>query len=400
MIPRSTLIATVAILLSLLAHFLGLGLTAGVQSQRPVEETSTDVVSIGSAFEDIAETISETVEPELAQTPEPEPETVPEPERAEAPTSEALVASNNPQRVASPDTGSTPAVQPETTGPSEPDLGEVPEPTTIQPSNGSADQIAETPVAPPSGSDAVTEIAEGDPQGGSEIVEAVPVEPLHTPTVEVTPQRLAALPSAIPVTPLEREAVVPEAQLEPVKPEPENVEDPVEKSEPAVTEPTLTTSVRPRVRPQRQVSALQGASDGASELRETRLAPSQTIESPLTAYQRDGSNAFAGQSGGTRSGGIGFRNSSGPGNSDVTNYAGQVLVHLNRVRPVAVSAKGWARVFFEINPDGTLASVDIIDGVGSLEIESAAKAQVRNGVPFPRPPGGKSRKLNFVYRIQ
>ncbi|MDW3222976.1 MAG: TonB family protein [Paracoccaceae bacterium] len=400
MIPRSTAIAIVAVLLSLAVHFLGLGMTTRAQLQQPEEDVSTNVVSLGRAFEDVAETRAQPVEPERAPVPEPDSEPVPEPERADTPTSQALVASDNPQQVASPDTGSAPVVQPETTGPSEPALGDVPEPTTIEPSNGSGNEIAEAPVAPPDGTDTATEVPEGSPEGGLVRLEAVPVESLPTPPVVSTPQRLAALPSAVPVTPLEAETVDPEDQLTPVEPEPADVQNPIDEDDTAVSETRVTTSLRPRLRTPRQSSGPEGLANGTPELRDTRLAPAQTIESPLTAYQRDGTNVFAGQSGGTRSGGIGFRNSSGPGNSDVTNYAGQVLVHLNRVRPIAVSGKGWARVFFEINPDGTLASVDIIDGVGSPEIERAAKAQVRNGVPFPRPPGGRSRKLNFVYRIQ
>ena len=395
MIPRSTAIAIAAILLSLVVHFLGLSLTSNGQHQQSAQEVSSNEVAVGSAFEDIAETAPEPVEPEPAQIPEPDPEPqpIPEPESADTPTSQALVASANPQRVASPDTGSARVVQPDTTGPSEPELGDVPEPTTVEPSSGTGNAIVEAPAAPPDGTDALTEVTKGNPDGGATSVDVAPVP---TPPVAPAPQQLAALPSAVPVTPLERETVEPEPLAALPDSEPDRSENTVAD---ANSDQTVTASLRPRLRTPRQSSEPEGIPDGAPEQRETRLAPSQLIESPLAAYRRDGTNVFAGRSGGARSGGIGFRNSSGPGNSDVTNYAGRILVHLNRVPPVGVSGRGWARVFFEINPDGTLAWVDIIDGVGSQDIERAAKAQVRNGVPFPRPPEGKSRKLNFVYRI-
>jgi len=73
-------------------------------------------------------------------------------------------------------------------------------------------------------------------------------------------------------------------------------------------------------------------------------------------------------------------------------------MHLNRATVVHVSGRGFARVLFQINPDGSLAWVDVIDSSGSDEIDRAAKAQVQNAAPFPRPPNGKSRKLSFAYR--
>lgn len=401
MIPRSTAIATAAILLSLFMHFFGVSVTSRVQVQQRAEEAATNEVAVGSAFEDVAETISEPVQPEPAPIPEPEPEPqpAPEPERADTPTSQAQVASANPQRVASPDTGTTQAAQPETTGPSEPELGETPEPTTVQPSSGTENVIAEARANPPDGTDLLTNVPLGNPNGSATPVEAVPVAPVVTPPVAPAPQQLAALPPVVPVSPLQSVTVEPELPPTLVEPIPDTADDTVVDDETAPAERLVTTSLRPRLRVPRPTPEPEGLSDGSPELRDTRLAPSQLIESPLAAYRRDGTDLFAGQRGGVQSGGIGFRNSSGPGNSDVTNYAGQVLVHLNRVRPVAVSGRGWARVFFEINPDGTLASVDIVDGVGSPDIDRAAKAQVRNGVPFPRPPEGKSRRLNFIYRI-
>jgi TonB family protein len=164
---------------------------------------------------------------------------------------------------------------------------------------------------------------------------------------------------------------------------------PVVSLQPSVIEPdTPLTAIEPELTP----------TQDPTEPLETE--PSELIESPLTAYKRGGANVFGQQGSGAQSGRQGFGTSRATGNSDVTNYAGQVLVHLNRTAPVPVSGRGWARVFFQINADGTLASVDILDSSGSRTIESAARQQVRTAAPFPRPPGGESRRLTFVYRIQ
>jgi TonB family protein len=245
-------------------------------------------------------------------------------------------------------------------------------------------------LVPPAGTDTVSATPQGQAIGGA--------EPSGAPLQNTAPTPSANLPTAaVPAPPV---TITPVPPSMPLEIEPESPQDLPETPETGPSGLAVATSLRPRLRAERPPSEPEGVSDGASEETLSRLAPSQLIESPLTAYKRDGTNVFGRQGGGARSVGQGFNNSGGPGNSDVTNYAGQVLVHLNRTQPVAVSGRGWARVFFQIDPDGTLASVDIIDGSGSLEIDRAAKQQVRNAVPFPRPPGGKSRRLNFVYRIE
>ncbi|MEM6890818.1 MAG: TonB C-terminal domain-containing protein [Pseudomonadota bacterium] len=416
MIRRSVLIAMAALAVSLLVHFFGLGMTLAVEAPPRQLTPATNAVAVSNAFEDIAETAPDPVEPEPAPVPTPEVETPPpEPDLAETPTSEALVASNDPQAVSAPDTGSAPLAQPETAGSVEPEVGETPDPEVLEPSSGAGEQVAEAPAAAPAGTDSATEIPQGETETDASAAEPAPVTPTAPPTAAAEPQRLAALPTpqvvqppvalspvdpAVPVVPLAPAPPEPEEQSEIAEPPPTPAQtDPADKDAAEASPQAVTTSLRPRERAERPRQAPLGATDGLTNLRTSRLAPSELIESPLTSYQRDGNNVFAGRRGGSRSSGLGFRDDRGPGNSDVTNYAGAVLAHVNRTPPIAVSARGWARVFFEINPDGSLAWIDVIDGSNSIEVERAAKAQLQSAVPLPRPPGGKSRKLNFVYRI-
>lgn len=163
-------------------------------------------------------------------------------------------------------------------------------------------------------------------------------------------------------------------------------------------ETAVLTSLRPRL-PERRPESEQGGTGEAANRRSSLEAPSTTIESPLAAYRRNGTDLTVKRGGGRLSGGLGFEGSGGTGNSDQTNYAGRVLVHLNRAPVVPVSGRGAARVLFVINPDGSLASVDVFDTTGSADIDRAAKAQIRTAAPFPPPPGGTRRTLSFVYRI-
>ncbi|MEM9909956.1 MAG: energy transducer TonB, partial [Pseudomonadota bacterium] len=85
MIRRSLFIASVAALLSLLLHLLGIGATVRVTDEPATASNQSDAVELTNAFEDLAETEAEPVEPEAAPEPEPEEAATPEPEEAEAP---------------------------------------------------------------------------------------------------------------------------------------------------------------------------------------------------------------------------------------------------------------------------------------------------------------------------
>ena len=371
MIRKSAYVAVAAILISLMVHVFGLSLTAPNLANPQVEGSVTDTVALGNSFEDLAEALPEPVEPEPAEVPEPPAETPPEPERAEIPTSKALVASPDPQRTRSPDTGTGPITQ-----------DEPPEPEVNQPvgqSEAEASASDERTTTPPVEPDTVAESPQSPPDTST--------SPVDTPTAEEAaspePEQLAALPepeaATVPVIPLESEAVDPEISVEEAEAEPEE------------SAQAVTASIRPRLL-ERGPPAEPPVSLNNFRNFDNLQFPEETIESPLDVYQREGLDAFTARRSGNRSGGR------GPGNADTTNYVGRVLVHLNRTPPVYVKTRGYAQVFFQIDPDGTLAWVDIIRSSGSTDVELAAKEQVRAAEPFPRPPGGVSRKLSFYYQ--
>lgn len=369
MIRGSVFVAILAALVSLVVHILGLSMTAPNLAEPPTTETAPDTVALGNSFEDLAETPPEPVEPEQAEAPEPPIETPPEPEPAEIPTSQAKVASPDPQRVFAPDTGTSQIAQPE-----------APEPEVIEPvgqpdsEESASDEATETPAVEP---DTVTEAPQGTPDAPVETPVEAPVAP--------EPEQLAALPApeamAVPVIPLERDAVEPEISVEPTPEDPEETE----------SEQAVTASIRPRLPDRRPQTTPQDTQRNLRNFDNLKF-PEQTIDSPLIVYRREGVDAFTRSNSGTRSGGR------GPGNANETNYAGRVLVHLNRAPPVFVKTRGFAQVFFQIDPDGSLAWVDIIRSSGSPDVERAAREQVRVAAPFPPPPGGVSRKLSFYYQ--
>ena len=388
MIRRSSAIGLAALALSVLIHIAWISVTFTTDVPQPPQNSAADTVSLGSSFEDVVEFEATPIEPEPPEQPE---EVQQETQDRLEPTSEALVASPNPENTPSPDTGTSPAVEPGVTNPVTAETGSTPDPEVLTPSAGEADTASDATVTPPVGSDAESQTAQGVETG--DLGRQAAQDPLVPESVEApqpenetvsspAPEIIAALPPA--------EAEAPDITI-PV------VESDTSEVAPQSDQPTLSSSLRPRLRPPER--SAQGSPDG-TDIRETLRAPSEVIESPLAAYARDGTNLFAGQRGGQQSAGQSFGGGRGPGNADETNYTGLILVHLNRIPPVPVSGRGWARVVFRINPDGTLASVDIIDGTGVPEIDRAAAAQIRQAVPFPKPPDGQSKLLNFVYRIE
>ncbi|OIQ44240.1 MAG: hypothetical protein BM558_08735 [Roseobacter sp. MedPE-SW] len=388
MIRRSTSIAIVALLLSLLLHLAGLNTTFHVQPKQGNEEVTEDVITISNAFEDLVEPLPEPPPQEVSAPPEPDYANAPEPESADAPISEALVASETPQQTFSPDTGTEPVATSEAAGSNEGEPGQIAEPQPTAPTGGQLESPAEQEHAAPIAPEQTT---------------AAPVPSAPQPSPALSAPATASLPvtpapalSTVPIVPLQEEPLPPESPepLDPPKSErvaPEQAEEVIEPSDLAVT-----TSLRPQLAPRQPQVESTDKSETATALSDLLSPP--LIESPLSAYQRDQSNPFAGQNGGSLSGDIGFLQSRNTGNSSTTNYAGRVLVHLNRAPSVRVSIPGTVRVLFEINPDGSLARVDVTSNTGTQELARAAKTQIRSAAPFPPPPKGARRRMSFVYR--
>ncbi len=343
MIKRSLLIAIGAVILSLLVHGLGLSLTSRNVQTSPGQETIVDVTDVGSTFEDFAEALPEPEAPEITR---------PEPVVETSPTSQALVASETPQYLTAPDTGTAEVLEP---GAAEAPSGG--EDDTVSDALAPEAAVTETEAAPP----------EGAPEGSADPTETAKAAPSPSLELPLAPETLqpdiviAALPDNPDIT------------------ETEEADD--------SSASAITRSLRP---PKERPSAeALGVPEGTQQ-----RAASGVIESPLTAYRRSGVDLLSGAgSGGT--GASGFRSA---GNAGATNYAGQILTRLNRAPVVYASARGVARVAFLINPDGSLAWVRVLRSSGTSDIDRAARAQVRSAAPFPRPPSGTSQRLVFNYR--
>ncbi|MEB8386457.1 energy transducer TonB [Rhodobacteraceae bacterium KMM 6894] len=373
MIKRSFLVAIAAVVLSLLLHGLGLNFTTLKNQTSSSVDSPPEMTDVGGGFEDLAQPTPEAPPPEVTQ---------PDPVLDDIPTPEALVASDTPQDVTTPDTGDA-----EVTGPDAADETEsappAPEETLQQgaPEEISAEVIASQPVE----TDTILEGPEGTPDGSAEVTEVQPNETAPAPT-----------PTPTPTSPVELEVLQPEQPNITVAATPDDPDLLAADDSPNISNSAVTRSLRPpKDRPSAEALGVPKRSQQGTA---QNGRPAGVIESPLTAYRRSGADPFAAGRNGGRSGLEGFSRSRAAGNATTTNYVGRVLVQLNRAPIVYASAKGTAQVQFEINPDGTIAWLRILQSTGSADIKRAASAQVRRAAPFPRTPNGARQRLAFVYR--
>ena len=343
--------AVTAVLLSMLLHGLGLSFTSNDDQSPSTRDVTSDLTDAGGAFEDLAETMTEPEEPEPAPVPDPPSVTSPEQVIEETPTSQAQVASDNPQDVTAPDTGTVDVIEPDAAEPSESDA---PAPETAERSGGEDASVADVAVSQPVEPDTEAVAPEGAPDQNPLPAEARATEmppPSSAETVEpVTPTSDPSPSPALIEEPEVQQPVPPEIT---VAPEPEAPEALKAGESEDASGSAVTTSLRPpkKLRPS---AVAPGEPDGKQQQRDETQSVAGTMESPLTTYKRTGIDPFASGSGGARSGTTGFSGSRNPGNASTTNYIGQVLVQLNRSPVVYPSARGTARVSFEIIPTGQL----------------------------------------------
>ncbi|PRY77799.1 protein TonB [Yoonia maritima] len=75
-------------------------------------------------------------------------------------------------------------------------------------------------------------------------------------------------------------------------------------------------------------------------------------------------------------------------NAAVTNYPGQVMRRISRVRRPRTSEQGAAMVAFSISANGSLASAQIARSSGSAALDQMALQILQRASPFPAPPAG------------
>ncbi|WP_394178917.1 energy transducer TonB [Yoonia maritima] len=188
------------------------------------------------------------------------------------------------------------------------------------------------------------------------------VNPVVAEQIEPTPVAKApeaVQPSAAPIVP-------PAAPVAPAEP-----------AEAQIVDNAPTSSIRPTARPR-------NLGQRPTPVRERGNANQQA-----TAGSNNRQTASAQISSGSQA-------SSGAAtaasNAAVTNYPGQVMRRISRVRRPRSRENGAAKVAFSIGANGSLASVQIARSSGSASLDQMAMQVVQRAAPFtPPPPGARTR---------
>lgn len=77
----------------------------------------------------------------------------------------------------------------------------------------------------------------------------------------------------------------------------------------------------------------------------------------------------------------------------VSNYPGQVMQRISRVRKPRTNARGSAYVSFSINGRGGLAGLSIGRSSGNAQLDQMALTVVQRAAPFPAPPAGATTRF-------
>jgi len=200
----------------------------------------------------------------------------------------------------------------------------------------------------------------------------------------VAPQQPMA-PSPAETTPHQQAEAMEASRPDPVAP----TEPPPEAISPDATSPD--TSPRPPARP----------SELAAPPPPPRPAPQQTAAAPASPPGNAQQNAQRGSQQGT-DGQAAHTTDARPattqaGNAAASNYPGEVMRRIQRVRQVRSPARGRVIVAFGIAADGSLASASVARTSGSAALDQVALDHIRRAGPFPAPPAGAQRQFSFEF---
>ncbi len=149
-------------------------------------------------------------------------------------------------------------------------------------------------------------------------------------------------------------------------------------------------SRRPTVRPERlapppqprQAQPHQQTRQPRGNAQQIAQAGAQTPAPRQTAATSSGSNANAGQN-------------AAASNAAISNYPGQVMQYVSRVRRPRTNARGVTIVAFSIVGSGGLRSLSIARSSGNAELDTMALQVVQRAAPFPPPPSGAQTRFRI-----
>ncbi|MEL6294710.1 MAG: TonB family protein [Pseudomonadota bacterium] len=236
--------------------------------------------------------------------------------------------------------------------------------------------------------------------GPQTTIVAVPdAEPVPTPTLQATAPTVTAtdrVPFATATSQTETLSAV--TSIAPTPLDPAAQPETLTADEPDQLE--VTQSLRPKVR-SRAFEERNKLDDPPPTPRSVTRTEQAT---PAPRGNQAQTNARAGQTDGAANAAAsqratGSQQSANAGNAAVSNYPGQVVRRIQRVRRPRIRDVGApAVVTFRIASNGGLSAVSIRRSSGSAELDRAAIQMIQRAAPFPPPPPGAQRSFNMPIR--
>jgi len=188
----------------------------------------------------------------------------------------------------------------------------------------------------------------------------------------------------------------PETPVEPDKPEPQEIEKPIEKPQ---EEPKLAAAEpepQPVAKPQEaEAMALLEKPEPPKDEPRPEVAEQPKPEPRQPPQKKASKKAAPAQT--AQAGGIGAGQSSA-----MHNYFSQVAQHLSRHKrfpPQAREAgqRGVATVSFAVDGSGNVGTISLALSSGFASLDEESQAMVKRASPFPAPPNGQS--MNFTVPV-
>tara|TARA_B100000678_G_scaffold154917_1_gene129491 strand:+ start:1140 stop:2042 length:903 start_codon:yes stop_codon:yes gene_type:complete len=227
----------------------------------------------------------------------------------------------------------------------------------------------------------------------TDAIEAAPEQAVEESKPEIEEQDTKPVQKPEPVKAAEHIPVRPHpASVEPPKPTPKPVADQIKHPAPPQELSEIRDAHPPA--PDTEVDKADAEADGHSEGDtdveaegdDTGLTGSDEVNTSDRASAQ-GSEIVTSQA-----------TSSAAGNAAETNYKGEVMRHLSRVRRPRASSPGSAFVSFTLTLRGQIEDISISKSSGSGRFDRDALTVVKRAAPYPKPPHGVNR--TFVVEIE
>ncbi|WP_335754296.1 cell envelope integrity protein TolA [Sulfitobacter sp.] len=183
---------------------------------------------------------------------------------------------------------------------------------------------------------------------------------------------------------------------------------PVKPAALAPTNPTQTVASQTpnTIAPSQSMRPKRRDPDQAAKVAASRPKPSVTKATPTQKQTKSprgnakrnntrGANNGTSQKADAISQGATKQTSAKSGNAAASNYPGQVMRRISRVRKPRVNSRGTVTIAFSISSGGSLSRVSVARSSGSAALDKAALRVVQKAAPFPKPPSGAKRQFSI-----